>query len=143
LIKRDFGEIFANSLKLQMLLDKSTKFVLEFCGLDPLGILALVDIATLSCFNRDFLRISTRPLALLPERFFREIFLAVFIKENEFWNNGTHIHLTAIVITYHDGNSGCISSLSRTFSVGILSWMGFWATTYCCLGPFRWESLRG
>jgi hypothetical protein len=26
------------------LLRKSTKFVLEFCGLDPLGILALVDI---------------------------------------------------------------------------------------------------
>jgi hypothetical protein len=51
----NFIEIFANSLKLQMLLDKSTKFVLEFCGLDPLGILALVDIATLSCFNHEFL----------------------------------------------------------------------------------------
>jgi hypothetical protein len=60
LIRRAFGEIFANSLKLQMVLGKSTKFVPEFCGLDLLGILALVDIATLSCFNHDFLRISTR-----------------------------------------------------------------------------------
>jgi hypothetical protein len=59
LIKRAFGEIFVSSLKLQTLLHKSTKFVLEFCGLDSLGILALVDNATLSCFNRDFLRIST------------------------------------------------------------------------------------
>jgi hypothetical protein len=51
LIKRTFGEIFAKTLekysqKLQMLLDKSTKFVFEFCGLNPPGILALVDIAT-------------------------------------------------------------------------------------------------
>jgi hypothetical protein len=105
LIKRAFGEIFANSLKLQMWLGKSTKFVLEFCGLDPLGILALVDIATLSCFNHDFLRISTRaPCPFRQNDFFVKFFSAVFIKEKEFWNNATHIHLTAIVITYHDGN---------------------------------------
>jgi hypothetical protein len=126
LIKRAFGEIFANSLKLQMWLGKSTKFVLEFCGLDPLGILALVDIATLSCFNHDFLRISTRaPCPFRQNDFFVKFFSAVFIKEKEFWNNATHIHLTAIVITYHDGNSGCNSSLSQAFSVGIPSWMGF------------------
>jgi hypothetical protein len=69
-------------------------------------------------------------------------FSAVFIKETEFWNNATHIHLSAIVVIYHDGNSGCDSSLSRAFSVGIPSWMGFLVTTYCCLRPFWWESLR-
>jgi hypothetical protein len=46
---RDLRKFLKSSLR------KSTKFVLEFCGLDPLGILALVDISTLSCFNRDFL----------------------------------------------------------------------------------------
>jgi hypothetical protein len=108
------------------MLGKSTKFVLEFSGLDPLGILALVDIATSSCFNHDFLRISTRA----PSPFARTIFheknsSAVFIKEEKFWNNATHIYLTAIVVTYHDGNSGCNSLLSRAVLVGIPSWMGF------------------
>jgi hypothetical protein len=42
-----------------------------------------------------------------------------------------------------DGILGHNLLLSRAFLVGIPSWMGFWATTYCCLGPFRWESLRG
>jgi hypothetical protein len=125
LIKRTFGEIFVGSSKLQTLLCKSTKFVLEFCGLDPLGILALVDIATLSCFNRDFLRISTRapcPFArtILSRKTFRELAL-----RKKFWNNATDIHLTAIAITYHDGNSGYNSLLSRAFSVGIPSCMGF------------------
>jgi hypothetical protein len=105
LIKRAFGEIFANSLKLQMLLGKSTKFVLEFCGLDLLGILALVDIATLSCFNHDFsTNFYTSPLPFCKNDFFLKHFSAVFIKEKEFWNNATHIHLTTIVIAYHDGN---------------------------------------
>jgi hypothetical protein len=53
-------EKFSRVLKLQILWRKSTKFVCEFCVLDPLGILALVDTATLSCFNHDFLRIFTR-----------------------------------------------------------------------------------
>jgi hypothetical protein len=35
-----------------------------------------------------------------------------------------------------DGILGHNLLLSRAFSVGIPSWMGFWATTYCCLGPF-------
>jgi hypothetical protein len=60
LIKRAFVVIFVNYLKLRVLLGKSTKFVLEFCGLESVGTLALVDIATLSCFNHDFLRISKR-----------------------------------------------------------------------------------
>jgi hypothetical protein len=46
---------FCYYLKLRVLLGKSTKFVLEFCGLEPAGTLALVDIATLSWFNHDFL----------------------------------------------------------------------------------------
>jgi hypothetical protein len=75
LIRRAFVEIFANSLKLQVLLGKSTKFVLEFCGLDPLGTLALVDIATLSCFNHAFLRIPTRAPCPFAERFFMKKFL--------------------------------------------------------------------
>jgi hypothetical protein len=54
LIKRAFVVIFVNYLKLRVLLGKSTKFVLEFCGLEPAGTLALVDIATLSCFNHYF-----------------------------------------------------------------------------------------
>jgi hypothetical protein len=107
-----------------MLLRKSTKFVLEFCGLDPLGILALVDIATLSCFNRDFLRIFTRALALLSERFYREKLSAICVKE-KFLNNTSHIHLTAIAINYHDGNSGYNPLLPQAFSVEIPSWMGF------------------
>jgi hypothetical protein len=36
-------------------------------------------------------------------------------------------------------NSGYNPLLPQT-SVGIPSWMGFWATTCYCLGPFRWES---
>jgi hypothetical protein len=145
LIRCAFVEIFANSLKLQMLLGKSTKFVLEFCGLDPLGILALVDIATLSCFNHEFLQIPTRAPCPFAERFLFswKKFSVVLIKEKDFWSKATHIHLTAVIIAYHDGNWGRNSSLSRAFSMGIPPWMGFWATTYCCLRPFRWESLCG
>jgi hypothetical protein len=74
-----FIEIFANSSKLQMLLGKSTKFVLEFCGLDPLGKLALVDIATLSCFNHELLRIFVRaPLPFCHNDFFRENFFSSY-----------------------------------------------------------------
>jgi hypothetical protein len=79
-------EIFANSLKLQTLLDKSTKFVLEFCGLDPVGILVLVDIATLSCFNHELLRILTRALALSAGTIFSRKFFSSF-QRNE--NYGT------------------------------------------------------
>jgi hypothetical protein len=67
LIKRAFVVIFVNYLKLRVLLGKSTKFVLEFCGLEPAGTLSLVDIATLSCFNHDFLRISKRAPCLFVE----------------------------------------------------------------------------
>jgi hypothetical protein len=49
-----FWEIFTSFEITNNEMPKSTKFVHEFCGLDPLGILALVDTATLSCFNHDF-----------------------------------------------------------------------------------------
>jgi hypothetical protein len=55
LAKRAFVVIFVNYFKLRVLLGESTKFILEFCGLEPAGTLALVDIATLSCFNHGFL----------------------------------------------------------------------------------------
>jgi hypothetical protein len=55
LTKRVFVVIFVNYFKLRVLLVKSIKFVLEFCGLEPAGTLALVDIATLGCFNHGFL----------------------------------------------------------------------------------------
>jgi hypothetical protein len=85
----------------------------------------LVDTATLSCFNHDFFNeFSHKPLALLSEHFCREKFSSICVKE-KILNNATHIHLTAIAINYHDGNSGYNSLLSRAFSVGILSWMGF------------------
>jgi hypothetical protein len=81
MIKRVFVVIFVNYLKLRVLLVKLTKFVLEFCGLEPAGTLALVDIATLSCFNHDFLRTSTRALAILLNDFFMKNFSVVFIEE--------------------------------------------------------------
>jgi hypothetical protein len=70
LIKRAFVVIFVNSLKLRVLLDKSTKFVLEFCGLEPVGTIALVDIATPSFFNHDFLPISTQAPCLFARTIF-------------------------------------------------------------------------
>jgi hypothetical protein len=80
-IKRAFVVIFVNYLKLRVLLGKSTKSVLEFCGVEPTGTLALVDIATLSCYNHDFLRISTRAPCLFAEQFFVKNFSIVFIEE--------------------------------------------------------------
>jgi hypothetical protein len=64
------------------------------------------------------------PLALLSEHFGREKFSSIFVKE-KFLNDATHIHLTAIAINYHDGNSGYNTLLPRAFSVEIPSWMGF------------------
>jgi hypothetical protein len=71
-----------------------------------------------------FCEFSHEPLALISEQFFRENFSSICVME-KFLNNANHIHLTAIAINYHDGNSGYNSLLSRAFSVGIPSWMGF------------------
>jgi hypothetical protein len=67
---------------------------------------------------------SHEPLALLSEHFCREKFYQFALRKKNL-SNATHIHLTAIAINYHDGNSGYNSLLSRAFSVGIPSWMGF------------------
>jgi hypothetical protein len=64
------------------------------------------------------------PLALLSERFYREKLSSICVKE-KILNNTSHIHLTAIAINYHDGNSGYNPLLPRAFSVKIPSWMGF------------------
>jgi hypothetical protein len=94
------------------------------------------------------------PLALLLERFYREKLSAICVKE-KFLNNASHIHLTTIVINYHDRNNAsqifkqCLTHslivasslfggnpfvdgilghnllLSRAFSAGIPPWMGF------------------
>jgi hypothetical protein len=55
------------------------------------------------------------PLALLSEHFVVKKFSSALRKN--FLNDATHIHLTAIVINYHDGNSGYNPLLSRAFSV--------------------------
>jgi hypothetical protein len=44
------------------------------------------------------------PLSLSAGTFFRENFSVVFIKEKEFRNKVTRIHLTAIVFAHHDEN---------------------------------------
>jgi hypothetical protein len=90
-------------------LRKPTKFVFEFCGLDPIGRLALVDTATLSCFNHDFLRISARaPCSFITTMLSRKTFQQFALKEV---SNSLHIHLIEIIM--------------QTFSVEIPSWMGF------------------
>jgi hypothetical protein len=64
-----------------------------------------------------------------PLPFYQNIFVAKnfhqFALRKKNLSIATHIHLTAIAINYHDGNSGYNSLLSRAFSVGIPSWMGF------------------
>jgi hypothetical protein len=95
------------------------KIVCEFCGLDPLGILALVDTATLSCFNHDFLWIFTR--APCP---FYEIYSPWKIFMNlcqEIFKQPVH--------TFAWLQSPLIIMVETQ------------ATTHCCLEPFRWESL--
>jgi hypothetical protein len=104
-----------------MLWRKSTKFVLGFCGLDPLGILALVDIATLSCFNHDFLRIF--PRAPCP-------FIRTYLSRKVFINSCQEI----------------FKQLPHTFTwlpSPLIIMMETHATTHCCPEPFRWKSLWG
>jgi hypothetical protein len=71
-----------------------------------------------------FYELPHEPLALLSECFYCEKLSSICVKE-KFLNNASHIHLTAITIYYHDGNSGYNPLLPRAFSVEIPSWMGF------------------
>jgi hypothetical protein len=71
------------------------------------------------------------PLALLSERFYREKLSAICVKE-KFLNNTSHIHLTTIVINYHDRNNALqIFKRRLTHSPIVAS------------SVFRWKSLRG
>jgi hypothetical protein len=113
-----FWEIFASFKNSQILWRKSTKFVHEFCGLDSLGILALVKTATLGCFNDGFLRIFT--LAPCP-------FNRAYLSRNFFMNPCQDI----------------FKQLPHTFTwlpSPLIIVMETQATTHCCLEPFRWES---
>jgi hypothetical protein len=65
-----------------------------------------------------------KPHALLSEQFYRKKLSAICVKE-KILNNASHIHLTAIAINYHDGNSGYNPLLPQVFSVEIPLWMGF------------------
>jgi hypothetical protein len=81
LIKRDFVVIFVNYLRLRALLGKSTKFVLEFCGLEPDGTLALVDMQPSVASTMIFYKFLHEPLAFLMNDFFVKNFSVVFIEE--------------------------------------------------------------
>jgi hypothetical protein len=71
-----------------------------------------------------FLRLFTQAPCPFIRTFFVTKNFHQFVLRKNFWTM-PHIHLTAIAINYHDGNSGYNSLLSRAFSVGIPSWMGF------------------
>jgi hypothetical protein len=106
-------------LKLQILRCKSTKFVCEFCGLDALGILSLVDTATLSCFNHDLLWIFTRAPCLF---------------------NGTYSSQKIFMNLYQ----GIFKQPTHTFDwlqSPLIIMILTQATTHCCLEPFQCESL--
>jgi hypothetical protein len=85
-----------------------------------------------------FYKFPHEPLALLSQGFYHEKLSAICVKEN-FLNNASQIHLIAIVMKTQATTHCCL----KLFSVEIPSWMGFWVKTFCCLRPFRWESLRG
>jgi hypothetical protein len=99
------GEIFVSFWKFEPSSRKSTKFVFEFCGLDSTGRLAPVDIATLSCFNQDFLRFFARaPCPLLSTMLSRKTFRHFYAKE-KFGGNSLRIHFLEIILpTFFGGN---------------------------------------
>jgi hypothetical protein len=117
---------------------KSTKFVFEFCGLDPSGKLAPVDIATFSCFNQDFstiFRTSPLPLQRYHEKLFRR-----FLSRNQ-----------PADIFLFGGNpfvGGTFWATARCCSgplwMGIPQWMRFSRPQLVVVsGLFGWESLSG
>jgi hypothetical protein len=112
-------------------LRKSTKFVFEFCGLDPSGKLAPVDIATFSCFNQDFLRFFAQALCS---------FLATTLSQKTFQHFMLEKNLKATPLAFTFSKSTC----RLFFSVEIPSWMGPSGPQLAAVpGLFRWESLNG
>jgi hypothetical protein len=79
---------------------KSTNFVDEFCGLDPLDTLASVDIATFSCFNHDFLQMLTQTPCLFNGTYSSQKYFMNLCKK--IFNNDIYTLLVAISINYHD-----------------------------------------
>jgi hypothetical protein len=75
-----FLEIFT-SFEIAKIMNQVDKICLRICGLDPLGTLALVDIATLSCFNHDFLRILIRAPCLFNETYSSRKFFVSFCQK--------------------------------------------------------------
>jgi hypothetical protein len=84
----------------------------------------------------------TSPLPLSYNDVITKNFSAIYAKE-KFGGNPLCIQFLEIILpTFFGGNPlvdgilGHSLLLSRAFSVGIPSWMGFEATTCCCLRPF-------
>jgi hypothetical protein len=125
------GEIFVSFWRFQPSLRKSTKFVFEFCGLDPIGRLALVDTTTLSCFNHDFLRLSAgAPCSFLTTMLSRKTFQQFTPKKicrkplTHSLDRNHHANLFG-GNPFVDEILGHSLLLSRAFLVGIPSWVGF------------------
>jgi hypothetical protein len=121
---------------------KSKKFVLEFCGLDPTGRRVPVDTATLSCFNQDFVRFfCTSSLLFSYNDVITKDFSAVYAKIKICRQPLTHSLSRNHHADFFDGNPfvdgilGHSLLLFQAFLVGIPSWVGFEATTCCCLRP--------
>jgi hypothetical protein len=134
------GEIFVIFWKFQPSSRKSTKFVFEFCGLDPTGRLSSVDTATLSYFNQDFLQFFPHePLALFLQRCYHKRLFGSLCQIEICSQPLTHLLSRNHHADFFGGNPfvdgilGHSLLLSRAFLVGIPSWMGFEATTCCCL----------
>jgi hypothetical protein len=110
---------------------KSTKFVFEFCGLDPSGKLAPVDIATFSCFNQDFLRFFARaPCPFLTTSLSRKTFRHFTLEKN--------LEATPLAFTFSK------STCRLFFSMEISSCMGLSGPQLTAVpGLFGWESLNG
>jgi hypothetical protein len=70
-----------------------------------------------------FYKFSLEPLASSTEHIHRGKISRTSTKK--FLNNDIYIRLTAITISYHDGNSGYNSLLSRAFLMGIPLTVGF------------------
>jgi hypothetical protein len=96
----------------------------NFVDLIHLAYLPRLTLQPLVASTMIFHEFPHEPLALLSEHFCHAKLSSICVKE-KILNNATHIHLTAIAVNYHDGNSGYNPLLPRAFSVEIPSWMGF------------------
>jgi hypothetical protein len=106
---------------------KSTKFVYELCGLDPLGTLAPVDIATLSCFNHDFLRIFTQTPCLFHGKYSSWKYFMNLCKK--LFNKDIYIRLVVITINYHGIQENLSPSKRRVWRDSwneFLGWLNLW-----------------